>query len=369
MKNRVVRVCLVIFICAAMLTVSGCKQIDSQETTTAGNSNIQTTKAETDNYVVETDDENLNIQSDLKETHSIIGNIPNGTPINVSKITDDWGYTEYEGKNGWVSMKALRPFSDKVTDNDLETMSKFFVGPLWGCFGGWSGGYLGYDQIDWENLTPNLAADIVFSLQCSGHATSFEPMISYEVDTKKYEVLYDMAKYKVGDEIRGPTFYCGYSLSEINNKIKVIYGEHSRPLTGADFSQFSSDWQYETGSNANSSIYVAYSQDYQSVLVFVDVVTGWETFTPTYLTEIKAEGDTVSLFNRTYSYDYNSENFESYYDSTFSKKEVFARQKYFEGKENDSVKVENESEYVFTLNTDGSFSLKSVNIINSNGWQ
>jgi len=36
-----------------------------------------------------------------------MGNIPDGTKLYVSEITDGWGHTEYKGKDCWVSMDYL----------------------------------------------------------------------------------------------------------------------------------------------------------------------------------------------------------------------------------------------------------------------
>jgi len=77
------------------------------ESTTSETETTTTTNA--NNYVVNTgiDNNNLNMRSGPGETYSDIGNIPNGTKLYISEITDGWGHTEYKGKDCWVSMDYL----------------------------------------------------------------------------------------------------------------------------------------------------------------------------------------------------------------------------------------------------------------------
>ena len=59
------------------------------------------------NYVVKTSGTNLNIRSSHSTSGSVIGSIPNGTTVYVSKGNGTWAHVTYGGKSGYCSMQYL----------------------------------------------------------------------------------------------------------------------------------------------------------------------------------------------------------------------------------------------------------------------
>lgn len=69
-------------------------------------------------------DDSLNMRSDAGTSNSIVASIPNAVKLTVTKISNNWGYTTYNGKNGWVcldycdyvsSLPATQPTTVKPT--------------------------------------------------------------------------------------------------------------------------------------------------------------------------------------------------------------------------------------------------------------
>lgn len=60
------------------------------------------------NYIVNTDSLDLNIRNGHGTNSAIVGTIPKGTKIYVSKANSEWGHVSYAGIEGYVSMNYLR---------------------------------------------------------------------------------------------------------------------------------------------------------------------------------------------------------------------------------------------------------------------
>ena len=67
-------------------------------------------------YVVKTDASSLNMRPTAGTDYSVMATIPNGTKVEVLFVdtqataggsTKGWGYIDYNGKRGWVSMEYL----------------------------------------------------------------------------------------------------------------------------------------------------------------------------------------------------------------------------------------------------------------------
>lgn len=58
---------------------------------------------------VVTADPSLRFRSGAGTSYSHIADIPYGTKLTITKISNNWGYTSYNGKNGWVSLEYIQP--------------------------------------------------------------------------------------------------------------------------------------------------------------------------------------------------------------------------------------------------------------------
>ena len=56
-----------------------------------------------------TADPSLRLRSGAGTSYSHIGDIPYGTVLTITKISNNWGYTSYNGKTGWVSLDYIEP--------------------------------------------------------------------------------------------------------------------------------------------------------------------------------------------------------------------------------------------------------------------
>jgi len=67
------------------------------------------TTAPTNYYKVATGTSTLHIRSGPSTDYAILGSIPNGTTVQISKTQQGWGYVTYGGVTGWSSMDYLQP--------------------------------------------------------------------------------------------------------------------------------------------------------------------------------------------------------------------------------------------------------------------
>ncbi|MCR5636098.1 MAG: SH3 domain-containing protein [Clostridiales bacterium] len=68
-------------------------------------------------YVVNTEDNSaVKIYNNANESSAVLGTIPNGTTIIITGSQNDFGYTSYNGTNGWVAMKFLT----NVAENEVN---------------------------------------------------------------------------------------------------------------------------------------------------------------------------------------------------------------------------------------------------------
>ncbi len=51
----------------------------------------------------------LKLRSGAGTSYSKLAEIPQGTTLKITKISNNWGYTTYNGKSGWVSLEYIQP--------------------------------------------------------------------------------------------------------------------------------------------------------------------------------------------------------------------------------------------------------------------
>lgn len=68
-------------------------------------------------YKVTTSSTNLNMRSGPSTSYSVVGSLPKGTVISITKVSGNWAYTTYNGVSGWASMDYLtvQKIPDDVT--------------------------------------------------------------------------------------------------------------------------------------------------------------------------------------------------------------------------------------------------------------
>lgn len=60
-------------------------------------------------YMVNTQQDDLNVRSGAGSDYSIVGRIPKGTVVDVTVVNGTWGYISYNGTSGWVATQYLLP--------------------------------------------------------------------------------------------------------------------------------------------------------------------------------------------------------------------------------------------------------------------
>lgn len=97
-----------------LLTVA--EQHISPETTTLSETDDGTVVAR-GNYVVKTSGSVLNLRKTASSDSAIIGKIPNGTELTVTKAVSGWAYVTYNSAQGWVSSDFLAAVETTTEDN------------------------------------------------------------------------------------------------------------------------------------------------------------------------------------------------------------------------------------------------------------
>lgn len=93
----------------------------------------------------------LNMRSEPNTNCTILAKIPVATIVDIQKFDGDWGYINYDGKNGWISMDYAVLYDDSYSDN-----SKYAVN--WNVIdvSKWQG------TIDWNKVaSSNIEAVII----------------------------------------------------------------------------------------------------------------------------------------------------------------------------------------------------------------
>lgn len=77
-------------------------------------------------YKVATKDDPLGIRIEAEQNAQRVGEIPEGTEIEVLAFYGDWGYVKYDGVSGWVSSKYLE-FVSASDETAKHTSGKYKI--------------------------------------------------------------------------------------------------------------------------------------------------------------------------------------------------------------------------------------------------
>lgn len=73
-------------------------------------------------------DDALNMRSGAGTSYSLVASVPNAVKLNVTKVQAsggyNWGYTSYNGKNGWVALEYCEYISELPKETDAPTTVK-----------------------------------------------------------------------------------------------------------------------------------------------------------------------------------------------------------------------------------------------------
>ncbi len=91
---------------------------------TVDSSSCKCTDSYAGDYVTNTgNDYTLNIRGGHGTSYSVIGSIPNGTTLNVSKSDGTWAHITYDGISGYVSMEYLEKVESVTVHCSVETIN------------------------------------------------------------------------------------------------------------------------------------------------------------------------------------------------------------------------------------------------------
>lgn len=81
-------------------------------------------------YKIDTDGDPLNMRSGAATTYSLIGSIPDKTTLKITQVNNNWGYTSYNGTNGWVCLDFMiyTVTMDSISISKQPTKTSYFVG-------------------------------------------------------------------------------------------------------------------------------------------------------------------------------------------------------------------------------------------------
>lgn len=77
-------------------------------------------------YTVATQEDPLSIRLNATDDTTTVGSIPKGTEIEILAVYDKWGYVNYNGTGGWVSMDFVKFISASDTQQK-NTIGKYKV--------------------------------------------------------------------------------------------------------------------------------------------------------------------------------------------------------------------------------------------------
>lgn len=81
-------------------------------------------------YKIDTDGDPLNVRSGAGTANSLIGNIPDKTTLRVTQVNGNWGYTSYNGTNGWVCLDftVYTVTLDSISVSIYPDKTSYFIG-------------------------------------------------------------------------------------------------------------------------------------------------------------------------------------------------------------------------------------------------
>ena len=109
-------------------TLEGLIWFEDEELTAAMGGNTGGGSQSSDLGIYEiTYDSGLRLRSGPGTGYTTLDVIPKGTQISVTDIDDEWGYTKYNGKNGWC---CLPSYAKKIADLPVFVLEKYRDGKL-----------------------------------------------------------------------------------------------------------------------------------------------------------------------------------------------------------------------------------------------
>ncbi len=81
-------------------------------------------------YKVETDGDTLNMRSGPSTHDSLVGSVWDGSVLRVTDVNGNWGYTSYNGTNGWVCLDftVYTVTTDSISISKKPNKTLYFVG-------------------------------------------------------------------------------------------------------------------------------------------------------------------------------------------------------------------------------------------------
>lgn len=215
---------------------------------------------------------------------------------------------------------------------------------------------VGYDDIDWGNITPAVAGEMVIG------ALKFK-QITYNISSSDIEKLTGlMERADQGVSIEGI-----YRLADINENIRALFGEKSRPLTGTDFAVFDGSKAFLNGLAGDYAFYVAYYPDSDYVLLLIGIF-GILEMNADFIAEATQQGDEIKFQRQFYGVSSDLTGMISaevpegieYDNKNFGERQQIAKEYYQSAKASGNIVFEKTVTYTLAYNADGTIYLKSV---------
>lgn len=81
-------------------------------------------------YKVDTDGDPVNMRSGAGTSHNRVGSVPDKATLRVTQVNGNWGYTSYNGTNGWVCLDFMvyTVTMDSISISKQPNKMSYFVG-------------------------------------------------------------------------------------------------------------------------------------------------------------------------------------------------------------------------------------------------
>lgn len=81
-------------------------------------------------YKVDTNGDPVNMRSGAGTSHNRVGSVPDKVTLRITQVNGNWGYTSYNGTNGWVCLDFMvyTVTMDSISISKQPTKTSYFVG-------------------------------------------------------------------------------------------------------------------------------------------------------------------------------------------------------------------------------------------------
>lgn len=210
-------------------------------------------------YRVDTNGYPINMRSGAGTSHNLVGSVPDKVTLRITQVSGNWGYTSYNGTNGWVCLDftVYTVTLDSITVSTMPDKTSYCTGEQFDSLG--MRIKANYSNGNAEELTTGFTTSADFSTSGNKNVT-----VSYKGKTTSFTVnVEDVAvnELAIQENIIKKTYSIGETLDTTGLCLIVIYNNGKTALVD---SGFTTDYDFSTpGTKTVTVSYGGKSTSYQ----------------------------------------------------------------------------------------------------------